>query len=349
MGSVSKNSFSPRRREEPPPRAGRDVPLVAIVGPTAAGKSALALALAARFGGEIVNFDSVQVYRGFDIGTGKLPPEERRNVPHHLLDYVRAGEVFTAGDFARHAAEILASLREKNTLPILVGGTGLYLRALLEGLFEGPARSDALRARLRAIAERRGRGFLHRMLERLDAVSAARIHPLDTPKIIRALEVRLLSGRPISEWHAAGRKRLQGFRAVRIGLNPGRTELNRRINSRVEHMFQSGLIEETRAALGHCKLDPDSATRLAPFRALGYRQACEVLAGRMNRRDAVSETQTATRQYAKRQMTWFRREPDVIWFEGFGDDAAIQQQVLDWVEGVIRLESVDGRHDNPPR
>jgi tRNA dimethylallyltransferase len=324
-------------------------PLLVVVGPTAAGKSSLALALAGRWGAEIVNFDSVQVYRGFDIGTGKLPPEERRNVPHHLLDHVEPGQVFTAGDFARQAAGILASLGEKNTLPLLVGGTGLYLRALLQGLFEGPARSEGLRRRLGEIAERHGRAYLHRMLRRLDAVSAGRIHPLDTPKIIRALEVRLLSGRPISELHASGRKGLRGFRAFRIGLNPERRELNQRINSRVEGMFQAGLVEETRAALARSGISLDSAGRLAPFRALGYRQACAILAGRMSREEAIRETQAATRRYAKRQMTWLRREPDVTWFAGFGDDAAVQQQVFAWVEGLIRQQTVAGRHDNPPR
>jgi tRNA dimethylallyltransferase len=331
-------------------RAGADdPPLLAIVGPTAAGKSALALSLARRFGGEVVNFDSVQVYRGFDIGTGKLMPEERCGIPHHLLDVREAGQVFTAGDFTREASKVLASLRRKKTLPILAGGTGLYLRSLLQGLFEGPARSEALRARLSEIAQRRGRSFLHRMLGRMDAISAERIQPLDTPKIIRALEVRLLVGRPISQMQASGRKGLRGFRALKVGLNPGRVELNRRINARVERMFSSGLVEETRAVLARCGTDADAAARLAPFRALGYRQACAVLAGRMTYEDAVRETQTATRQYAKRQMTWFRREPEVEWFAGFGDEAAIQRQVFDWVDDVMRLKTVAGRQDIPPR
>jgi tRNA dimethylallyltransferase len=331
-------------------RAGAsDPPLVAVVGPTAAGKSGLALSLARRLGGEVVNFDSVQVYRGFDIGTGKLTPQERCGIPHHLLDIREPRQVFTAGDFSREASKVLASLRRKSTLPVLAGGTGLYLRALLQGLFEGPARSEALRARLSEIARRRGRSFLHRMLGRMDAISAERIQPLDTPKIIRALEVRLLAGRPISEMQASGRKGLRGFRAVKVGLSPGRAELNRRINARVERMFNSGLVEETRAALARCGMDADAAAQLAPFRALGYRQACAVLAGRTTYEDAVRETQTATRQYAKRQMTWFRREPEVAWFAGFGDEAAIQRQVFDWVDGVMRLKTVAGRHDIPPR
>jgi tRNA dimethylallyltransferase len=341
VGPISAETLDPVHVSEPP--------LLAIVGPTAAGKSALALSLAGPLRGEVVNFDSVQVYRGFDVGTGKVTPAERREVPHHLLDVMEAGQVFTAGDFAREATRVLGSLRERNMLPILVGGTGLYLRALLQGLFEGPPRSEVLRARLSEIARGRGREYLHRMLKRVDGISAERILPRDTPKIIRALEVRLLAGRPISAMQAAGRKGLPGFRALKIGLTPGRAELNRRINARVERMFRCGLVEEARVALRRCGVEPGDASRLAPFRALGYRQACAVLAGQMSPEAAVRETQAATRRYAKRQMTWFRREPGVMWFAGFGDDAEIQRRVFDWVEGVTRIRSVAGGHDIPPR
>jgi tRNA dimethylallyltransferase len=340
VGPISGEALESGRTREPL--------LLAVVGPTAAGKSSLALALAARLGGEVINFDSLQVYRGFDIGTGKVTPQERRGIPHHLLDTVEADQVFTAGDFAREASRVLASLRERNTLPILVGGTGLYLRALLQGLFEGPARSETLRARLNEIAGRRGREFLHRMLRRLDPISAQRIQPRDAPKIMRALEVRLLAGRPISALQASGRKGLRGFRVAGIGLNPGRAELNQRINSRVERMFKAGLVEETRAALERWGIDP-AAARLTPFGALGYRQACALLAGRMSSEEAIGETQTATRQYAKRQMTWFRREPGLTWFEGFGEDAEVQRRVFDWLEDFMRSGSVAGRHDIPPR
>jgi tRNA dimethylallyltransferase len=325
------------------------LPLLAVVGPTAAGKSALAIALARRWGGEVLNFDSVQVYRGFDIGTGKLSPAERGEVRHHLLDIREAGQVFTAGDFAREASGVLRSMRGRNALPILAGGTGLYLRALLEGLFEGPARCEVVRSRLGRIAERHGREYLHRMLEKLDALSAARIQPRDTPKIIRALEVRLLSGRPISALHASGRSALKGYRALKIGLDPARGELKRRINVRVERMFSSGLVEETRAALDRGGMAPAAAARVTPFSAIGYRQSCRILAGEMTLAEAVPETQTATRQYAKRQMTWFRREPDVRWFAGFGDEEKTRQQVFDWVESVIHVGTVAGRHDIPPR
>jgi tRNA dimethylallyltransferase len=308
--------------------------LVAVVGPTASGKSALAIALARRFGGEIVNFDSVQVYRGFDIGSGKLTVEERVGIPHHLLDVADPAETFTAGNYSREASRVIASLRLRGRLPILVGGTGLYLRALLVGLFEGPPRSEELRGRLAKTAERRGREFMHRMLERVDPDSARRIQPRDTQKIIRALEVRWLAGRPISALQATGRKGLKGFRAFKIGLNPDRAELNRRINARVERMFRTGLLEETQRVLARHGVSPGDARRAAPLGALGYRQACAILAGEISLEEGIRQTQSATRQYAKRQMTWFRRESDVQWFAGFGDDPAILRRTTEWMDGA---------------
>ncbi len=305
-----------------------DLPLVVIVGPTAAGKSALALFLAERCAGEIVNCDSVQVYRGFDIGTGKVPRTERRGIPHHLLDVVEPSEVFTAGDYRWEATRVLEEVRQRGRLPIVVGGTGLYLRALLEGLFEGPQRSEELRARLAEIARRRGREHLHHLLRRLDAQAAARIHPRDTSKITRALEVCLLARQPISRMQASGRVALRGFRVIKTGLSPDRQELARRINARVEKMFASGLLEETRAMASR----PD-AERIKPLGALGYLQAAALLRGEIGKDEAIRATQAATRQYAKRQMTWFRREAGVEWFAGFGDDAEIQRRVLD---GIVR-------------
>ncbi|MBZ5546014.1 MAG: tRNA (adenosine(37)-N6)-dimethylallyltransferase MiaA, partial [Acidobacteriia bacterium] len=222
-----------------------DHPLVVIVGPTAAGKSALAIFLAERWTGEIINCDSVQVYRGFDIGTGKVAMAERRGIPHHLLDVVEPGEVFTAGDYRQQATRVLEAVRQRGRLPIVVGGTGLYLRALLEGLFEGPQRSEEVRARLAKIARRRGREFLHGLLRRLDPKAAARVHPRDTSKITRALEVCMLARQPISAMQASGRAGLRGFRVLKIGLSPDRKQLARRINARVERMFASGLLEET--------------------------------------------------------------------------------------------------------
>jgi tRNA dimethylallyltransferase len=306
-----------------------DYPLVVILGPTASGKSDLAIRVAAVFGGEIINFDSVQVYRGCDIGSGKLSRAEQRGIPHHLIDIVQPGATFTAGNFRRAGLSVLEALRRRGSVPVLVGGTGLYLRALLVGLFAGPPRSEELRTRLRALAVGRGRHFVHRMLARKDPASAARIHPRDTQKIIRALEVCFLARRPFSDLLGLGREALRGFRILKVGLNPPRAELYRRIDARVEQMFASGLVDEVRA-LAASAGDPTAP----PLGALGYRQACAVVQGTMTMEEAVRDTQAATRQYAKRQLTWFRREPDVRWFPRFGDDAQVEQQVLDWLEEV---------------
>jgi len=306
-----------------------EYPLLAIVGPTAAGKSALALGLAERLGGEIVSCDSVQVYQGFDVGSGKLPAKERHGIPHHLLDIVEPEGLFTAGDFRREAMRVLDSIRARGRLPILVGGTGLYLRALLLGLFEGPPRSEALRARLRNLAERRGREFLHRLLQRLDRASALRIEPRDTQKAIRAVEVCILARWPLSAILAEGRGGLEGFRVIKIGLNPDRKQLYSRIKRRVEQMFAAGWLDEVR---GHLARAGAGGGDLKPLGALGYRQACAVARGLMSLEDAILETQAATCRYAKRQMTWYRRESDVTWFLGFGDDAVIQQRILAWLE-----------------
>ena len=301
-------------------------PLVAIVGPTAAGKSALALALAAAFNGEIINYDSVQLYRGFDIGSGKLSPQEQRGVPHHLLDCREAGDQFTAGDYRREALRVLEEIKARAKLPILVGGTGLYLRALFVGLFDGPPRSEGLRRRLHALAERRGREFLHRLLGRLDPTAAARIQPRDAQKTVRALEVRILARTPISTMQARGRSGLQGYHVIRVGLHPDRRELCQRIDARVESMFARGLLEETRALFAR-----QDRSRFKALGALGYRQACAVAQGDLSLPEAVLQTQVATRRYAKRQMTWFRHEPGIIWFDGFGDDPRVQSQVINFL------------------
>ena len=336
VDSLEKPLPLPQAPEEPSPP-----PLLAIVGPTAAGKSALALATAARWNGEIVNYDSVQLYRGFDIGAGKVPPSERRGVPHHLLDVAEPHQVFTAGDYRREALRVLESIRERRRLPILVGGTGLYLRALLLGLFEGPRRSESLRARLKAMAERHsridrgGRGsesgqnggeFLHRLLRRLDPAAAARIHTRDQQKTLRAIEVCMLARQPMSGMLERGRSGLRGFNVIKIGLSPDRARLHERIDRRVEGMFAAGLLDEARQAI-----ELTDGPRLKPLEALGYRQACAVLRGEITQEDAVRETQAATRQYAKRQMTWFRRETGVTWFGGFGDDPDIQRQIVQWL------------------
>ncbi len=299
-------------------------PLVAIVGPTAAGKSALALVLAERLNGEVVNYDSVQLYRGFNVGSGKLPAAERQGVAHHLLDCLEPTDVFNAGDYRREALKVLAELRRRAKLPVFVGGTGLYLRALLLGLFEGPVRSEAVRERLRNLVARRGREFLHRLLVRLDAVAAARIQPRDTQKLIRAVEVCILARQPLSAMQARGRVGLEGYHVIKLGLDPPRAQLYDRINRRVEGMFAAGLMEET-----HALLHLSDAARIKSLGALGYRQACAVWEGKASREDAVTATQLATRHYAKRQLTWFRREADITWLEGFGDDPHVQRRIME--------------------
>jgi len=305
--------------------------LVAIVGPTASGKSALAVALAERLNGEVVVCDSTQVYCGFDIGTGKLPAAERRGIPHHLLDILLPGEVFTAGDYRRRALALLQELAERAKLPVFTVGTGLYLRALIEGLADVPTRSEALRARLRARAERRGRDDLHRVLARLDPEAAARIAPRDLPKVIRAIEVRMLSGRALTEHHRAGRRPLVGYEIVKVGLVPPRNALYERINARVEAMLAAGWKEEVRRLVA-AGIPRDSK----PFQFIGYQELRDHLEGRLGEAETIAGIQQATRRYAKRQLTWFRREPGVRWFSGFGDDREIVSAVLEHLEPTLR-------------
>jgi tRNA dimethylallyltransferase len=301
--------------------------LVVILGPTASGKTALSLALAERFHGEIVNCDSVAMYREFEIGTAKPTGTELACAPHHLFDFVEATGYITAGEYARQARQVLTEISSRGHLPIVVGGTGLYLRALLEGLFPGPQRSEDLRERLRERAARRGSQYLRRILSRLDPAIARKIHAHDTPKLIRAIEVCLASREKMSDlWQVRGRDSLTGFRILRIGLDPDRQVLYERINDRAQRMFERGLMEETRKLLD--KYGPAART----LSSLGYKQAVQLLSGDFNRDQAVNATQQAHRNYAKRQMTWFRREPEVQWLKGFGDDARIQQKAIALVE-----------------
>jgi tRNA dimethylallyltransferase len=300
--------------------------LVVVLGPTASGKTALSLALAQHFHGEIVNCDSVAMYREFEIGTAKPAAEERARAPHHLFDSVEPTAFITAGEYARRARGVLSEIRSRARLPIVVGGTGLYLRALLDGLFPGPQRSEELRERLRERAEKPG--HLHRILQRLDPATAEKVHSNDLPKLIRAIEVCLASRNPMSDLWKQGRDPLQGFRILRLGLNPDREALYARINERARHMFEIGLVDETQRLL---QKYGDAAR---PLGSLGYKQAVQLLRGEMTRDAAIATAQQAHRNYSKRQMTWFRREPEVSWLAGFGDDKSIQVQAIARVAGI---------------
>jgi tRNA dimethylallyltransferase len=308
--------------------AGPQPLLVVILGPTASGKTALALslALAQKFGGEIVNCDSVAMYREFDIGTAKPSVEERARAPHHLFDCVDPTEYMTAGEYARQARQVLTEINLRHHLPIVVGGTGLYLRAVLEGLFPGPQRSEELRERLRESVASRGPDHLHRILRRLDRAAAERVHANDIPKLIRAIEVCLASRQKMSELWQQGRDALRGFRILRVGLDPDRVALYERINQRAREMFEQGLVEETENLL------KKYGAEARPLASLGYKQAVQLLRGELTREQAVQAAQQAHRNYAKRQMTWFRREPEVHWLKGFGDNAGIQQEAVAGVE-----------------
>jgi len=308
---------------------GRDPLLVAILGPTGSGKTALSIAVAEHFRGEIVNCDSVAIYRDFMIGTAKPTAEERARAPHHLFDTVDPTSYTTAGEYARQARALLTDISSRGALPIVGGGTGLYLRALLDGLFAGPERSEELRERLRERAGKKGPLHLHKILKRVDKTAAQKIHANDTPKLIRAIEVCLGSRRPMSEQWQVGRDPLQGFRILRIGPDPARPELYARINRRVVKMFEQGLVGETRQLLAKY----GEAAR--PLSSIGYSQVVQLLKGELTEGDAIAAVQQAHRNYAKRQITWFRREPEVIWISGFGDDTDVQARALDLVRAQL--------------
>ena len=326
------------------PKLDREPLVVVVLGPTASGKTALALAIARRFQGEIVNCDSVAMYREFQIGTAKPSAAERAEVQHHLFDCVDPLSDVTAGEYARQARQILREIvlresEQRRHLPIVSGGTGLYLRALVEGLFSGPQRSgdlrnenlrnEDLRDKLRLRAEKRGTEYLHRILRRLDSSAASRIHANDVAKVIRAIEVCLVSRRPMTELWRQGRDPLRGFRILRLGLNPERQVLYARINQRAAKMFGEGLIAETE------KLLAKYGDEARPLASLGYKQAMQFLRGEVDRESAIAAAQQAHRNYAKRQITWFRREPDVHWLAGFGDDPAIQADAIARIEQEI--------------
>lgn len=304
-------------------------PLVAVAGPTGSGKSDLALILAEHFNGEIVNCDSLQVYRHFDIGTAKLPLAERRQIPHHLIDILNPDELFTAGEYARLARGTIQAISARGRLPILAGGTGFYLRALLDGLFEGPSRDQSLRDRLIRREAKRA-GSLHRLLNRFDPHTAQKIHPRDVPKVTRALEVCLLTNRPVSELFREGRDALRGYRTVKLGLLPDRDALYEKVDRRCAAMFELGLVDEVRHIL-----DLGFSPHVKPFESVGYKQALQFVNGELNLRDAIFYAQRNTRQYAKRQLTWFRREPEMVWLNGFADTPGIREKALELVAPTI--------------
>ena len=310
-------------------RGENEFSLLVVAGPTASGKTALALRLAEELGGEIVSCDSVAVYRLMEIGTAKPTLEERARVPHHCLDLYWPDEACTAGDYARHAREAIAGIRERGRIPIVAGGTGLYLSALLEGLAPAPQRDDALRERLRERAERRGSAWLHRVLQRLDPRAAKLIHANDVPKLVRSIEVTLAARQPRTQQWQAGRDPLRGYRVLKMGLAPPRERLYERINTRAAAMFERGLLAETemlRERFG------DDCRALG---ALGYVQAMGVLRGEMTLDEAVAAAQQGHRNYAKRQGTWFRRETGMRWLAGFGDEAAVQDEALELARAQV--------------
>jgi tRNA dimethylallyltransferase len=306
------------------------LPLIVVAGPTASGKSALAVVLARALQGEIIACDSTQLYRGVNVGTAKPSLEERQGVVHHLIDVLDAPEAATAGGYRDSALGVLADMRKRAQLPILVVGTGLYMRALLEGLADLPLRSEELRERLRASSRKRGAMHLHGVLRRMDAQAAAKIAPTDEQKLIRAIEVCILTRKPISEVHRTGRKPLEGWRALKVGLLPSRDILYERIDARTDAMLESGWLAEVRGMLA-----AGIAENAKIFDFIGYREILAVVRGNLTMDKARTAIQLATRHYAKRQMTWFRKDKSIRWFAGPGDDAGVQREICEWVSGQI--------------
>jgi tRNA dimethylallyltransferase len=302
-------------------------PLVAIVGPTGAGKSALALRMCEQFNGEVVNCDSLQLYRGFDIGTAKTSESGRRGIRHHMIDVLEPGQGYSAGEYARCARAIIREITGRARLPVIVGGTGFYLRALLNGLPPLPERDETLRARL-AARESNHPQSLHRLLRRLDLDAAKRIHPHDTQKLIRALEIRILTRNPLPPAQSA--EALTGYRALHIGLDPDRALLYKTLDARAREMFHSGLIDEVRGLFTRGCTGAEK-----PFESLGYKQALQYLRGSLDFEQAIESTQLETRQYAKRQLTWFHREPQVQWLAGFGQSIGIVDQCFQYIQNFV--------------
>ena len=289
--------------------------LIVLVGPTGSGKTTLSLRLAEALSGEIVSCDSVAVYREMEIGTAKPSCEDRARVPHHMLDVVPPNIEYTAGDYGRAARAAVAGIAARGRVPIVAGGTGLYLRALIDGFSPVPPRDETVRARLRLAVQRRGSALLHRVVRRMDPQAASRIHPNDEPKLIRAIEVSALSGAPMSDaWNLHAPEPLRGFRIVQLGLQPDRAALYQRINARCSQMFATGLIPETASLVErygeHCRA----------LQSLGYAEAEAALRGELTEEEAIAKTQQGHRNYSKRQGTWFRRDIRIHWLHGFGED-----------------------------
>ncbi|HPK72394.1 MAG TPA: tRNA (adenosine(37)-N6)-dimethylallyltransferase MiaA [Vicinamibacterales bacterium] len=313
--------------------------VAAVLGPTASGKSALGVALAERIGGEIVGCDSTAVYRGFDIGTDKVPLCEQRGIPHHCVDIVEPDRDYTAADYARDAMAAIQAVHARGRLPVIVGGTGFYYRALVRGLFPGPGRDDRLRGRLEALAARRGPERLHRLLARIDPPSAARIRPRDEMRVVRALEVYYQSGRTLTEHFADTRAPLAGWTVVAIALRPPWEEIARRVAERVDRQFARGIEDEVRAILARGV--PPSAR---PFTGYVYRTGLELVRGV---RDAASAREVIVREncrYARRQLIWFRKEPNLVWIHRAGDRA----EALGEAEPLVAAQMVARQAPGPP-
>jgi tRNA dimethylallyltransferase len=308
--------------------------MVAVLGPTASGKSALALSLAEAYGGEIINCDSTAVYRGFDIGTDKVPAEAQRGIPHHLVDIADPTAVYTAADFARDAAAVIRDISARGRLPILVGGTGFYYRALTRGLFPGPGADDALRARLDRVANKRGVERLHRMLQRVDPASAARIMARDRKRLVRALEVYLTTGRPLTEHFTETRTLIPDVDVIALALRLPPELTAERVARRVEEQFARGVVGEVRGLLARGV--PADAR---PFGGLVYRQVMEMLRGVRGDAETRALIVQENRRYARRQLIWFRKEPNLVWFDGPGE----RDDTLDRVRATLADRGVRPR------
>lgn len=306
-----------------------DYPAVAVVAPTASGKSVLGMALAERFHGEILTCDALQVYRHMDIGTAKPTAEERERIVHHMLDLREPCDDFSAGDYLRLGREALNLIRARGRIPFVVGGSGFYLRALIQGLFEGPPRAEALRTRMRRIIARRGPKSIHAALRRVDPETAARLAPADAERNIRAYEIYLLTGRTMSWWQNQPKNELLQFRWLKLGIRWPRPQLYARIDRRVEEMFRQGFVGEVQTLIARFPRDCHA------FKAIGYRQIVGHLEGKWNLEHAIADTQRESRRYAKRQLTWFRADPDIVWLDATLGPETLLVQASNAVAGFL--------------